>query len=254
MPMPATGSSWTVCDGSRTASVPLLELLRDPEQADLLDRCRQLVLPAGAVFLRPEDDLAAVIVSGTAVASIPDGERTSVVSHLLGPGGVAGLPVVFGGADLGTEVTAITTVHALLLRGDDLRRRLIEQPAFGVGCLQVVSDELAALRRDLANLAHRSATQRIVHRLLELADRSGETVEGEVHISLPLTQEMLGSWARVSRETTAKTLHGLRDAGLLRTGRRDLTIRDLAGLRAWTSTPAGDPQASLQELLRLLST
>src|SRR5262249_42184889 len=37
-------------------------------------------------------------------------------------------------------------------------------------------------------------------------------------------------WAGASREATAKALHELRDLGLIETARRDITVRDLAGL------------------------
>jgi CRP/FNR family transcriptional regulator, cyclic AMP receptor protein len=234
-----------------TASA-LLECLQRHEQSHLLATSRRVSLKRDGTLLRVDDDLVAIILDGVAVASAvaPDGEST--ITHLLGPGSVVGLPVVFGELGASLEVVAVTDLEALLFRGDEWRRQMVNHPAFAAPCLRSISAELAATRQDLVQQAHSSAKERIVHRLLQLAERYGEVVGGEVRISIPLTQEMLGSWARTSRESTAKALHDLRDAGIVRTGRREFTILDLPALQASTSAPEPDPQEHLRELLRAI--
>jgi CRP/FNR family transcriptional regulator, cyclic AMP receptor protein len=234
-----------------TASA-LLECLQRKEQALLLATSRRVSLKHDGTLLRVDDDLVAIILDGVAVASAvaPNGEST--ITHLLGPGSVIGLPVVFGEFGASLEVVAVTDLEALVFRGDEWRRHMVNHPAFAAPCLRSISAELAATRQDLVQQSRSSAKDRIVHRLLQLAEHYGEAVDGEVRISIPLTQEMLGSWARTSRESTAKALHDLRDAGIVRTGRREFTILNLPALQASASGPEPDPQEHLRELLRAI--
>ena len=53
---------------------------------------------------------------------------------------------------------------------------------------------------------------RISSRLVELAERFGEPADDGIAITLPLTQEELGSWCGCSREAVAKGLQTLRRA------------------------------------------
>jgi len=71
----------------------------------------------------------------------------------------------------------------------------------------------------------------VARRLLDLAERFGkETPEG-VKVELPLSQEELASWCGASRESTVKALRTLREVGALTTGRRQVTLHDVDGLR-----------------------
>jgi CRP/FNR family transcriptional regulator, cyclic AMP receptor protein len=211
---------------------PLLGSLQHDELSDLLVAGRPVRLRRGESLLRPTDDLAALVMTGSAVAGVVGRDGQPVIVDFLGPGAIAGLPVVLGQPDAGAEVNALTPLDGLLFRGEQLRDRVSHQPALAMACLRVVNTELAMARRDLANHAETSTTERVVDRLLRLADDWGEDVDGEVAIAIPLTQEMLASWARSSRESTAKALHELREKGLIRTGRRSMAILDLEGLEA----------------------
>jgi CRP/FNR family transcriptional regulator, cyclic AMP receptor protein len=71
---------------------------------------------------------------------------------------------------------------------------------------------------------------RISARLVELATRFGEPTEGGVAITLPLTQEELGSWCGCSREAVAKGLQTLRGLGLIETSRRRIVVTDIERL------------------------
>jgi CRP/FNR family transcriptional regulator, cyclic AMP receptor protein len=66
---------------------------------------------------------------------------------------------------------------------------------------------------------------------VELADRFGSAGGGQIEIELPLSQEELASWTGASREAVSKALHTLRAAGVVETGRRHVTVLDVAGLR-----------------------
>lgn len=228
---------------------PLLAGLDEHELSELFAAGRPARRRRGETVLRSEDDRAVVLLSGTAVAAVVGGDGLPVIVDFLGPGAVAGLPVVLGRPDAGMRVTALSPVSGIFLDGTVLRDRIGSQPSLAMACLRSVTSELAAARDDLARHADTSTTERIVDRLLQLADRWGEPVDGSVHIAIPLTQEMLASWSRSSRESTVKALHELREAGLVRTGRRDLTILDIERLNRRRDTARSSTGRMLYDLI-----
>ena len=74
-------------------------------------------------------------------------------------------------------------------------------------------------------------TGRIAARLVELAERYGETSERGIRITLPITQEEIGGWTSSSRAGVAQALKTLRDLGWIETDRRSITICELERLR-----------------------
>jgi CRP/FNR family transcriptional regulator, cyclic AMP receptor protein len=230
-------------------SSPLLQRLPHETQVEVLSLGRPTQSRRSETLLRSDDDLAVLLLAGTAVSGVVGQDGSSAVTGVLGPGSVAGLPVVLGQPAAGVAVVALTPTEALVFRGSVLRDYLADHPAFAVACLRTISEELASAREDLARQAGTSTTERVVDRLLELADRWGRPVGGEVHIPVPLTQEMLASWARASRESTARALHGLRANGLLRTGRREFAILDIQRLEARRKQPSTASGEVLRALL-----
>src|SRR5205814_8720185 len=98
--------------------------------------------------------------------------------------------------------------------------------------LAMLSSRLRESDRRLAEFAAADTLGRVCARLVELCERQGEVPEeGEVQITLPITQEELAGWIGASIESTAKALRSLRDLGWVATGRRSIEVRDLAALR-----------------------
>ena len=70
------------------------------------------------------------------------------------------------------------------------------------------------------------------HRLAAfLVERAGAGDGNELDIAL--TQEELASFIASSRESVVRALTALRSRGLIETGRRRITIRDVEGLRSY---------------------
>jgi CRP-like cAMP-binding protein len=195
--------------------------------AELLSSGRIVHVDPHEQLRRAHDDVVALVLEGVAIGTLIADDGSQVISAILDAGSAGGLPVVLGQVGAGMELTGLTAVDALVLPGPELRRHLSQRPELAHAFLSTVTAELAHVRVEEARFAYTSTTERVVHRLLELADRWGETVDGQILIRLPLTQEMLASWSRSSRESTAKILQELRHSGVIRTGRRELTILDL---------------------------
>jgi CRP/FNR family transcriptional regulator, cyclic AMP receptor protein len=240
--------SWSSGDLSAIWSSPLLRGLSRQTQAEFLNLGQPIQAERDTPLIRADDDRAVLLLAGIAVADVTGRDGTSVVLGLLGPGEVVGLPVVLGEPSAGTGAICLTSVEALSFRGTVLRGYLAGHPFFATACLRLINKDLAAARHDLARQTGTLTIERVADRLVQLADRWGQPENGEIVIPVPLTQDMLASWARASRESTAKALHELRKSGVIRTGRRELTILDLARLEA----RCRQPQPHACEVLRAL--
>jgi CRP/FNR family transcriptional regulator, cyclic AMP receptor protein len=212
-------------------SSALLGRLPSDLLAELLSTARVVRAEPQERLRRADDDVVALVLDGVAIGTLLAEDGSTVISAILDAGTAGGLPVVLGQVDAGMELTGLTAVDALVLPGPELRRQLGARPELALACLSTVTAELAHVRVEAARFAYTSTTERVVHRLLELAERWGEPVDGRILIRLPMTQEMLASWSRASRESTAKILHELRESEVIRTGRRELTILDLERLQ-----------------------
>jgi CRP-like cAMP-binding protein len=231
-------------------SSALLGRLPSDLLAELLASARVVHVGPNEQLRRAHDDVAVLVLDGVAIGTLLAEDGSQVISAILDTGTTGGLPVVLGHIGAGMELTCLTAVDALVLPGPELRRQLSQRPELAHSVLSTVTAELAHVRVEEARFAYTSTTERVVHRLLELADRWGETVDGRILIRLPLTQEMLASWSRSSRESTAKILHELRRARVIRTGRRELIILDLERLQQRCSNHHRHTDEVMRTLLR----
>ena len=242
-------------DGSGSVGTPLVDgirrsaLLHGLPEEDLtavLGACRVLRRDRGQRLLRSGGDAVLIVLQGAAKEHRAVSQVDEVVLALLGAGDVAGLTGALGTPCAG-DVTALTDAAALLMPGGELRSLARERPAVAQAWLQTAVAELGDLRRQVLAFSTMSTTGRVVYRLVELAERFGEPIDGEVRIRAQLTQEELASWARASRESVARALHELRRARIIMTRRRSLTILDLEALRQ--RLPCADQHAVSEPLL-----
>lgn len=210
----------------------LLANLPSPALGRVLDGSSYLEAARDTTLLHEGSDRIVLLMAGSAKrwATTPRGDR--IVTQLLGPGQVVGMPAVLGYPGVAGTVTTLEATELLTIPGPQARRLIDQEPSFARACLRTVAAELADLRGEQARLSGGSARDRIVERLLQLWDQFGVQRSGHVRIDLPLTQEDLASWAGVSRESAARALQELRARGLVRTGRRQISIEDGDGLEA----------------------
>lgn len=179
------------------------------------------------------DDSLCVFLEGAAKEHVLTVAGEDRVTGLVGPGDSVGIETVFAATAAVTCVTALTSVAVVSIPGPSMREAVTLS---GDAARALIAEEatrlVAAVESDVSQTSV-PAPQRVVARLVELADGWSTPVDLGHAITVPLTQEELGSWAGVSRETVSKVLHDLRGAGLLRTGRRRLVVTRPDALRTW---------------------
>jgi CRP/FNR family transcriptional regulator, cyclic AMP receptor protein len=212
-----------------------LDRLPPADRDAVLDASRLLRVGRDEALLRSGDDTTMHLLSGATMVRSRSSSGDSTVLRILAPGESWGWAAALAGG-FSADVETVADSSALVTSGPALRQLIRERPAIARACLQSVTEELAELQDETARFHNTSTTDRVVHRLLQLADAWGRPVDRGIRIILRLTQEDLASWARASRESTTKALQELRTGGIISTSRREITILDPGRLQGRSTT------------------
>lgn len=176
------------------------------------------------------DDALHVVLDGAAI------ERTwpsSEAEHFVRPipvGALLGLSTVLVQPAPSSDTRTLLPTLTLRIPGPSARALFEQSPAVARAIARAALVALSEAEADRVVLATGDAMARVTHRIAELARTWGIAGPNGTDIDLPLTQEQLGAWAGVSRETTVKCLQWLRGRDLIVTSRRHIRVRDLVEL------------------------
>lgn len=205
-----------------------------PDELDALTQLGRRQKNAKATPLFVEGDQSNrvfAILDGRVKVSLVTADGKEVVLAVRGPGDLLGELAFIDGEPRSASATALDPVNSVVIPADAFTRYLEEHPRIALLLLKMVSRRLRDSDRKRAEFAAYDTVGRVANRLLELAERFGETEASTIRITLPLTQEELAGWTGSSREAVSKALTTLRSLGWIETKRRGITILDIAGLR-----------------------
>ncbi|MFZ1258586.1 MAG: Crp/Fnr family transcriptional regulator [Candidatus Saccharimonas sp.] len=189
----------------------------------LLGRLRDIGTPAlyrkgAGIFFQGEIPRYAVIVLDGATKAYTiskDGDETIV--NLFGKGAV--LPVAWVNNQSPSSLfnyEAINDVRVLKIKRDDLWKIIESDPDAMSDYLKYTMHNQASMLLRITGLAQSRATEKICYTLYYLLFRYGiERTGGDYVIDLTITQGMLAELIGQTRESTAKNLKVLREAGVV---------------------------------------
>ncbi|MEP9402721.1 Crp/Fnr family transcriptional regulator [Sphingomonas sp. VNH70] len=161
---------------------------------------------------------------------LPDGSRQ--ITAFLIPGDFCDLHVtVLDRMDHG--IVALTDCDYACIPSDALDACAAERPSLARAFWRATLVDEAILREWVVNVGRRDATQAVAHLLCELhlRARMAGLAHGDV-FDLPVTQDDLADATGMTPVHMNRTLQKLRGDGLIELAHRQLTVLDLAGLRA----------------------
>ncbi|MDG4832912.1 Crp/Fnr family transcriptional regulator [Solwaraspora sp. WMMD1047] len=123
-------------------------------------------------------------------------------------------------------VTALTTTVTRLLTGPQFRR-FLTRPAFAMGFASYTVNRLRASDAQRTALAVLPVRERLARALIQL-DQASRRADGRSAIRL--SQAELAELVGASRNAVVAELTALREAGIVATGRREVTIVDPTAL------------------------
>ncbi len=137
------------------------------------------------------------------------------------------------------SVQAMTAASVLALGVDTLRSLIASDAGVAHACARELAAQLYGLLDDLSVQAFRSVRQRVVRQLLDLASHE----EGPTLVVHASHEELADAVASV-REVVTRTLHQLRDDGLVQISRSGIVLSDPIGLARELQTEGGPPPPS----------
>jgi CRP/FNR family transcriptional regulator len=109
---------------------------------------------------------------------------------------------------------------------------MMKNPEIGIKVLETVGERLSKVENLVQNLATNDVDSRMAYLIIELMEKYGENVEGNISVKLPISREDMASYIGVTRETISRKLKKLEDENLIKIiGTKTIIIIDEEGLK-----------------------
>ena len=210
-----------------------VDLLSEGDR-DELDRLgvRRRLAPGTVLFREGDAGTEAILVVRGDVkvgSTTPSGQE--VVLTVLPAGSIVGELAAIDGGPRSATATVLTPAEVLAVPAARFGHFLESRPRLLRELLVSVTGKLRDTSRRQCEWGTADALGRTCTRLVELAERWGETEGDELIVRSPLTQADLAAWSGLSREAVVKALRSLRRLGWIENRGSRFVIRDLAALR-----------------------
>jgi CRP-like cAMP-binding protein len=202
--------------GTSAPTTSFLDRLTVEQSTELRASGTRRRYPDGACLFMEGDDAhdAVILLAGEAKAIVTALDGREVILDVLTAGGIVGEISAIDRRPRSATVMALGPVEVLSVSCDTFGAFLRQHPDVLHQLLVDVADRLRASDRRQLEYGTADALGRLCARLVELADRYGQTgSDGTVLIHSPLTQTELAAWTGLSRDAVVKSLRALRHLG-----------------------------------------
>ena len=209
------------------ATVPLFKSLAPAEVAAFSQIVREKSYPKGSVILFEDDpgDALFVVRSGRVKVVLVAEDGREVILGILGVGEHFGELSLIDDQPRSAHVVAMEESGLIVLRRDDFRRRVEENPAVAWALLLELSRRLRRADEKIGSLVLLDVPGRIARVLLDTAAETG----GD-DIEKPLTHQTIAHVIGASRETVSRAMREFVESGWITTVKRKIRIADRAAL------------------------
>lgn len=211
-----------------------------PEQADRLDRSALVrTYKRKSLIYSPTEIGQTVMLLATGRVKIkditPDGKET--ILAFIEEGEIFG-ELALVDADLRQEYAeAVIDSEVLAIPREEFLWLMSLQPDVALSITKLISFRRRRIENRLRNVLFLPSRDRMVRLLLELVEAHGNHSGNQATIRLPLSNQELASLIGVTRETVNAVLGRLRQQGLVKVERRQITILDMERLRRESNMP-----------------
>jgi CRP-like cAMP-binding protein len=188
--------------------------------------------PAGAViFLKgdPGKSMLAV-VRGRVKICAHSSEGKELILNIIERGGLFGEIALFDGEPRTADAIALEETDLLSLERSKFQPFFKENPDLALRLLGVVCKRFRETSEHLEDCLFREAPSRLARCLLRLSGAFGKNVDGGILLDIKLSQQQLGNYVGVSRETVNKQLGEWQRDGLVTINSSIITLRNKAAL------------------------
>lgn len=216
-------------------------LLTDEERRELETQGHVLRRSAGHVFVEEGEQTDAVLLIRRGQVKVTIGNPATIVA-IRASGDLVGEMAAIRAKPRCARIVAMTEVEVLRLEAIDWLQFLYAHPRAMHGLLSATGARLEESNRKIAD-SNLPVEQRLAKSLLELASSEAATRADDA-VRVPVSQTDLAAMARASPDSIKKVVRRLKEDDVVRTGRNETIVRDIAALAeiaagSGTSPPTG---------------
>lgn len=212
-----------------------------PEQlAPLEAQARSRQFSRGSPIYLPADYADGVLLLTTGRAKIcnfTDEGKQSILAFIE-PGELFGELALLEDGEREEYAEAVEKSTVIVLPAHAVQQLIEQYPKLSLGVTKLMGLRRRRVERRLKYLLFRSNRERLISLLLELSEQYGERTADGVHLKIKLSHQDLASVIGSTRETVTVLLGELQNEGHITTGRRKITVTDLAKLAETIQVPA----------------
>lgn len=195
-------------------------------------RVRRGYAPGEAIFRQGEPCLGIFCIdSGEVALRKSDEHGGQAIVRLAHAGQTIGYRAYFAGGLYAASAVALSQSSVCFIPSDAVRKLVERDPKLGHRFLARVADELRESEEARLHVTSLSTRARLAHLLLTLKDRIGVADDdGSLRFDLPLSRMDIAALLGARRESIARAIRALEEAGVASFDGRAVRIPDLDAL------------------------
>lgn len=166
----------------------------------------------------------------------PEGKQS--ILNFIDAGELFGELSLFSSNERQEFAEAIESSTIVLIPKAVMLNLMARHPHLNLGITKLIGCRRQRVERRLRNLLFRSNRERVVHLLLEMAEKYGCRAKGGIDLNIKLSHLEIASVIGSTRETVTVVLGQLQNEGVIKIARRRITIVDLKKLSTEVSESA----------------
>lgn len=165
----------------------------------------------------------------------PEGKQS--IMNFIDAGELFGELSLLGATEREDFAEASESSTLVLIPKPVMLQLMARYPALNLGITKLIGLRRLRIERRLRNLLFRSNRERVIHLLLEMAEKYGRPTNEGLELGIKLSHQEMASIIGSTRETVTVMLGYLQGEGKIRIARRKITILDLPRLRNEVNDP-----------------
>lgn len=229
------GNCCNNCRGGLCASkVPIFENLNKEELVEIVNKIDHKEFSKGDVIFT-EGNIANTLYfinEGKIKLYKYTKDGKEQILHILSEGDFFGELELIKPSKYGFNSKAIEDSKICTLTKEEMKDTMMKNPEIGIKVLETVGERLSKVENLVQNLATNDVDSRMAYLIIELMEKYGENVDGNISVKLPISREDMASYIGVTRETISRKLKKLEDENLIKIiGTKTIIIIDEEGLK-----------------------
>lgn len=217
------------------AQVPIFSELSDEEISNVARYTRERKLDKGELLFQRGDPPHGFyfVVSGQIKLAVSSAQGNEKVVEIIGPMQTFGEAVMLMDRPYPVFSEALAATRLLHIGQSVVSELIDNDPGFARKLLAGMAIRLHSMVQDVETYSLRSSTQRVIGYLLQQPEQG--TADGNSHIELPTSKQVIASRLNLTPETLSRIFHDLSEARLINVQGKHITLLDPARLARYQS-------------------